>query len=239
MRMRDVGSSTFSWATTIVTARGPLGLYVSWDTPIDGVYDAAAIAVTASANAAALAKTVKRTDLPMAPSFVMSPAVPAQTQIRPESCIAKYEWPLVSLVQSRDGRAGHRCLRLRHGRAHGPPRVLGDDAARGFRLPRRPRPPAVRPSAAGSRSRIRPGDRALPRAAGRQARPRRLQHGHLGRAAAAAGSALGSGRRRDSARGAPGRAGAPQPEDRPARDRGDRRGRTLCGVRGGTRRRCG
>src|SRR2546430_257737 len=152
MRMRDVGSSTFSWATTIVTAPAPLGLYVAWNTPIDGLYDAAAIAVTASADAAALPKTVKRTDLPMAPSFVMSPAVPAQTQIRPESCIAKYEWPLLSLVQSRDERAGHRCLRLRHGRAHGPPRVLGDDAARGFRLPRRPRPPAVRPSAAGRRS---------------------------------------------------------------------------------------
>src|SRR5256714_4907772 len=207
MRMRDVGSSIFSWATTIVTARAPLGLYVSWNTPIDGLYDAAAIAVTASANAVALPKTVKRTDLPMAPSFVMSPAVPAQTRIRPESCTAKYEWPLVSLVQSRDGRAGHRCLRLGHGRAHGSPRVLGDDAARGFRLPRRPRPPAVRPASAGRRSRICPGDRTLPRAAGCQARPRRLQHGHLGRPTAAAGSALRPGRRRDSARGAPGGAG--------------------------------
>src|SRR5437868_4105195 len=91
MTIRDVGSSTFSWATTIVTEPAVLGLYVAWKTPIDGVYDAAAIAVTASASAAALPKTAKRTDLFMAPSFVMLPAVLAQTRISLESCIAKPE----------------------------------------------------------------------------------------------------------------------------------------------------
>src|SRR5438552_5739454 len=75
MTIRAVGSSTFSCATTIVTTPVPLGLYVAWKMPIDGVYDAAAIAVTASASAAAHARTVKRMNLLMAPSFVVSPAV--------------------------------------------------------------------------------------------------------------------------------------------------------------------
>src|SRR6476619_2601331 len=67
MTILAVGSSTFSCATTIVTTPAPLGLYLAWKIPIDGVYDAAAIAVTASANAAAHPKTVKRMDLFMAP----------------------------------------------------------------------------------------------------------------------------------------------------------------------------
>src|SRR6266487_3023771 len=160
MTILAVGSSTFSCATTIVTTPAPLGLYVAWKMPIEGVYDAAAIAVTASANAAAHPKTVKRMDLFMAPSFVVSPACSCsdadsagQLYREPRLCVG-------SLVQSRDGRAG---------------------------------------------------DRPLPGKAGRQARPRRLQHGHLGRAAAAAGVALGSGRRCDPTRGARGRAGDPQP----------------------------
>src|SRR3954467_333646 len=74
MTMRAVGSSAFSWATTIVTAPPPLGLYVAWKIPIDGWYEAAAIATTASASAAAHAKTVKRVNFLIAPSL-MSPAV--------------------------------------------------------------------------------------------------------------------------------------------------------------------
>src|SRR6266487_442019 len=211
MTILAVGSSTFSCATTIVTTPAPLGLYVAWKMPIEGVYDAAAIAVTASANAAAHPKTVKRMDLFMAPSFVVSPACSCsdadsagQLYREPRLCVG-------SLVQSRDGRAGDRRLRLGHGRPHSSPRVPGDDAARGLRLSRRPRALALRPAVAGRGARLCAGDRPLPGKAGRQARPRRLQHGHLGRAAAAAGVALGSGRRCDPTRGARGRAGDPQP----------------------------
>ena len=61
---------------------------------------------------------------------------------------------------------------------------------------------------------------ALPRGAGREDGPRRLQHGDVRGAARAAGGARRAGRRRDHARGARGRAGDAQPPDRPARDRG-------------------
>src|SRR5919199_6861951 len=75
MTIRAVGSSAFSCATTTVTPPAPFGLYVAWKIPIDGVYDAAASAATVRASAAAHAKTVKRMDFLIAPSFV-SPAVP-------------------------------------------------------------------------------------------------------------------------------------------------------------------
>src|SRR5919201_6822195 len=74
MTIRAVGSSAVSWATTMVTTPAPPGLYVAWKMPIEGVYDAAAIATTASASAAAHARTVKRMDLLITPSLV-SPAV--------------------------------------------------------------------------------------------------------------------------------------------------------------------
>src|SRR5215210_5965431 len=47
------------------------------------------------------------------------------------------------------GLAADRGLRLRRGRIDSPARVPRDDAARGFPVPRRPRPAAVRPAAAG------------------------------------------------------------------------------------------
>src|SRR2546430_6521077 len=224
MTIRAVGSSTFSCATTIVTTPVPLGLYVAWKMPIDGVYDAAAIAVTASANAAAHPKTVKRMDLFMAPSFVVSPACSCSDANSTGQLYRETRLCVGSLVQSRDGRAGDRRLRLGYGWTHGSPRVPGDDAARGLRLPRRPRAPALRPAAVGRGARFCAGDRPLPGAAGRQARARRLQYGHLGRIAKAPGGALGSGRRCDPARGARGRTGDPQPHDRLAPDQGDRRG---------------
>src|SRR5881397_2052698 len=219
MTIRAVGSSTFSCATTIVTTPVPLGLYVAWKMPIDGVYDAAAIAVTASANAAAHPKTVKRMDLFMAPSFVVSPACSCSDANSAGQLYRETRLCVGSLVQSRDGRAGDRRLRLGYGWTHGSPRVPGDDAARGLRLPRRPRAPALRAAAARRGSRICPRDLPLPRATGRQARARRLQHGHLGRLTAAAGGALAAGCRRHPARGARSRPGEPQPQDRPARDR--------------------
>src|SRR5256886_7355499 len=224
MKIRAVGSSTFSCATTIVTTPVPLGLYVAWKMPIDGVYDAAAIAVTASANAAAHPKTVKRTDLFMAPSFVVSPACSCSDANSAGQLYRETRLCVGSLVQSRDGRAGDRRLRLGHGWTHGSPRVPGDDAARGLRLPRRPRAPALRPAVVGRGARFCAGDRPLPGAAGRQARARRLQYGHLGRIAKAPGGALGSGRRGDPARGARGRTGDPQPQDRRAGGPRDRPG---------------
>jgi hypothetical protein len=47
----------------------PAGLYVAWKIPIDGVYDAAAIAASANASARAHARTVKRIDFLITPSF--------------------------------------------------------------------------------------------------------------------------------------------------------------------------
>src|SRR2546423_11224521 len=222
MTIRAVGSSTFSCATTIVTTPVPLGLYVAWKMPIDGVYDAAAIAVTASANAAAHPKTVKRMDLFMAPSFVVSPACSCSDANSAGQLYRETRLCVGSLVPSRDGRAGDRRLRLGHGWTHGSPRVPGGDAARGPRLPRRPRAPALRPAVVGRGARFCAGDRPLPGAAGRQARACRLQYGHLRRVAKAPGGALGSGRRCDPARGARGRTGDPQPPDRLARDQSDR-----------------
>ena len=73
-------------------------------------------------------------------------------------------------------------------------------------------------------------------APGREADRRRLQLGHLGGAARAAGEPLGAGDRRDHARGARGRAGDAQPAGRPARDRGDRRGGPVRAARDDARR---
>src|SRR4026209_102477 len=118
MTIRAVGSSAFSCATTIVTVPPPLGLYVAWKMPIDGVYDAAASAVTASASATAQPRTVKRTDLFMAPSLVVSPAVlPARRRFWPESCIAKHARPFPK-------RNGTGCL-LRLNRVERPRRHVG------------------------------------------------------------------------------------------------------------------
>src|SRR5436309_10076040 len=75
MTIRAVGSSAVSCATTMVTGVLAPGAYVCWKIPIEGVYEAAANAVKASASAAAHPRTVKRMDLFMAPSLVMSPAV--------------------------------------------------------------------------------------------------------------------------------------------------------------------
>src|SRR5918911_4642590 len=76
MTIRAVGSSAFSCATTIVTAPLPSGLYVAWKIPIEGVYDAAASAATASASAPAHATTVRRIDFFITPSLWL-PASPA------------------------------------------------------------------------------------------------------------------------------------------------------------------
>src|SRR5262245_16592339 len=201
--------------------------------PIDGVYDPAAIAVTASAKANAHTRAVKRTDLFMAPFLRrVASSAPAHGKL-----VRELYRETRTLVRSADGRAADRRLRLGHRWAHRPPRVPGDDAARGLRLPRRPRPPALRPAGAGRGSRFRDGDRPLSGATRRQARARRLQHGHLGRAASAPGGALGPGRRGHPARGARRGAGDPQSEDRTTGDQGDGRGGTLCRVRRGTRRR--
>ena len=58
MTIRAVGSSAASWPTTIVTGLLPPGTYVCWKIAIAGWYEAAAIAVKASASAAAQPQTV-------------------------------------------------------------------------------------------------------------------------------------------------------------------------------------
>src|SRR5689334_15053060 len=143
MTIRAVGSSAFSCATTIVTTPAPLGLYVAWKMPIDGVYDAEAIAVTASASAAAHPKTVKRADLFMGPFLRVSPACSWSDANFARELYRETRMRGSWLVRSPDGRAADRRLRLGHGRAHRPARMPGDDAARRLRLPRGPRPPAV------------------------------------------------------------------------------------------------
>ena len=141
-------------------------------------------------------------------------------------------------LESRRGSSAGRRVRLGHGRPDRPARVPGDDAARGFRLPRRRRAPAVRAARAPGGCAVRARDRGVPRDAGREADPRRLQHRDGGRAAGAAGVALGAGRRRDRAGGARGGAGDAQPPDRAPRDRGHRRVRPVRGARADARRRC-
>ena len=128
---------------------------------------------------------------------------------------------LARIYDERRGLAAHRRLRLRRGRPDRPPRVPRDDAERGLRLPRRPRAPAVRAAAAGGDPPLRPRDRRLSRAAGREAHPRRVQRRDLGGAAAAAGGADRAGRGRHHARGARRRAGDAQPAGRPPRHPGD------------------
>ena len=75
-----------------------------------------------------------------------------------------------------------RRFRLRRRRVDRPPRVPGDDAERGLRLPRRPCAPALRPAAAGRDSPVRARDRPLPRGGGREDDRRRVQRRDLGRA---------------------------------------------------------
>ena len=67
------------------------------------------------------------------------------------------------LYDQRHGHAADRGVRLGRGRAHRPARVPRHDAARGFRLSRRPRAPPVRPAAARRGARVRARDRPLPR----------------------------------------------------------------------------
>ena len=55
-----------------------------------------------------------------------------------------------------DGRAADRRVRLGRRRPDGAARVPGDTAARGFRLSRRRRPPALRPASAGRAAPLRP-----------------------------------------------------------------------------------
>src|SRR5579862_8207913 len=112
-----------------------------------------------------------------------------------------------------------------------------DDAERGLRLPRRPCAAAVRSPAARRGAPLRVRDRRLSGDAGREVDRGRLQQRHLRRAARAAGVARGSRDRRDHARGRRCRARDPQPPHRTARNRGDRRRRTLRAADPLTRRR--
>ena len=120
-----------------------------------------------------------------------------------------------------------RRVRLRCRWAHRPARVPGDDAARGLRLPRRRRPPALRAAPARRDPPIRRRDRPLPRGTGRQARRRRLQLGDCGRAPGSAAHALRPRARCDPTGGAGSRPRHAQPPRRPARDRGDGGERAL------------
>jgi hypothetical protein len=79
--------------------------------------------------------------------------------------------------------------------------VPGHDAARGLRLPRRPRAAPLRTAAAPRDRAVRARDRRLPRARGREGDRRGLQRCHLGRAPCASVLSGRPGRRRDRARG--------------------------------------
>src|SRR5215831_392016 len=116
--------------------------------PIEGVYEAAAAATTTRASAAAHARTVKRVNLFMAPSFEMSPACSWSDGGLAGELYREIPAQGERLTISRHGRAADRGLRLGHRRADGAARMPRDHAARGLRLPRRPRPPAVRAATA-------------------------------------------------------------------------------------------
>ena len=140
-------------------------------------------------------------------------------------------------LQSADGLAAGGRVRLGDGRAHRAPRVPGDDAARGFRLPRRRSPAAVRAQAARRDPPLRARDRGLPRGAGREADRRCVQLGDFCRAARAAGAARRADRRRDHAGGARRRAGDAEPPGRADGDAGDGVEPPLRGARPRARRR--
>ena len=141
-------------------------------------------------------------------------------------------------LESRDaGFQAHRCVRLGSRRPHCPARVPGDDAARGFRLPRRSCAPAVRSAQPRRGAALRARDRGLPRTPGREDGRRRVQHRDLRCAAGPAGAARRAGGQRDRPRGARGRAGDAEPAHRSAGHRVDRRERTVRGARAHAR--CG
>ena len=112
-------------------------------------------------------------------------------------------------------------LRLGRGRLDRPARVPRHDAARGLRLPRRPRAAAVRAAPARRRSaRFAREIAALPRGAGREAARSVACNAATSAALPQLQEELdGAGRRRDHARGPRGRAGDAQPADRAARAR--------------------